>query len=591
MSARSLRPEELAPLALDTFKDLGEALEAALSMHATSVQLVEYDRHTLKRTLKGRDIQIRARLLAKYLLQQGAGPGTRIALLLNNGPAWPIVVCATFMVRATLVPLDPKLEPEEWSHLLTHSGANFLAVEGSIYRRAERQGVTLPPALVVEPLSELRDIDLNLDDILDTDEQAMPQVELPPPVDRDHYAAIAYTSGTGGAPKGCCLTHNNYMKQAEVLSALFPFGDGDRFFSFLPTHHAIDFMTGLLIPLMTGGQTFYQRTLRPELLGWTIRKHKPTHLAAVPRILEVFSKKIDEGIEEQPLPKRLAIEALMEINARIQGNTPRPEWSRILLKPLLKEFGGSLRLIVAGGAPVPPKLADSLYRAGIPVAIGYGLTEAGTVLTVNRLDPFRSDTVGEPIPNVQLRIKDPNEEGIGEVVVKGPTIMAGYLDDPEATAERLIDGWLHTGDLGSVDETGHLRLHGRQRDMVVTPGGKNLYPEDLEQHFTSISGCEELAILPTIRVWPDTDQPETLILVARPDDSTDEATLLERLRERNRNLPAGRRVHALLTTQDEFPRTTSLKLRRAEFATDLREREADLEWLIGGTSKSGGASA
>lgn len=170
--------------------------------------------------------------------------------------------------------------------------------------------------------------------------------------------------------------------------------------------------------------------------------------------------------------------------------------------------------------------------------------------------------------------------------------MAGYLDDDEATRERIREGWLHTGDLGRLDPEGHLHLHGRLREMVVTPGGKNLYPEDLELLFHGIQGCEEFAILPTLRVWPATGRPETLMLLARPTKGGDVDALQEALLARNRTLAAGRRIHGILVVPSpEFPRTSSLKLKRSMLAERLAQRfvESDVAWLGGQGAAGTGA--
>ena len=174
------------------------------------------------------------------------------------------------------------------------------------------------------------------------------------------------------------------------------------------------------------------------------------------------------------------------MNKFFTGWRPDVRLSRVLLRQVHKAFGGELRAMFTGGAFMEPSTLQFFYDLGIPVANGYGLTEAGTVLTLNDLKPFRADTVGKPLPGVDLRVLNPDSEGVGEVAARGKTVMSHYLDDPELTAETIVDGWLLTGDLGRFDGNGHLQLFGRKKNMIVTEGGKNIYPEDIETAFDGL---------------------------------------------------------------------------------------------------------
>jgi long-chain acyl-CoA synthetase len=226
-----------------------------------------------------------------------------------------------------------------------------------------------------------------------------------------------------------------------------------------------------------------------------------------------------------------------------------------------------------GGSFTPPHLVTAFDALGLPVVIGYGLTEATTVVTVGRTTPVRADTVGLPVSGVEVRIDAPGADGVGEVCVRGPTVMRGYLDDPEQTAEVLRDGWLHTGDLGWFDASGHLRLCGRLKDLIVTAGGKNVWPEDVEGAFRD-AGCDEVAVfadhaLEGRRSLGD----EHLVLVVRRERGLDGA--LDALREANRGLPDYQRVSLALPWGRPFPRTATLKLRRTELREQVRAAGLD----------------
>ncbi|MBV8475707.1 MAG: AMP-binding protein, partial [Acidobacteria bacterium] len=204
------------------------------------------------------------------------------------------------------------------------------------------------------------------------------------------------------------------------------------------------------------------------------------------------------------------------------------------------------------------------------VANGYGLTEACTVLTVNDLKPFRADTVGKPLPGVEIRILKPDREGIGEIAARSPTIMSHYLDDPELTAETIVEGWLLTGDLGRFDSAGHLQLLGRKKNMIVTPGGKNIYPEDIENVFDGLP-VKEYCVFAADYLWPAKELGKEILVMAlrlEPGQQFSEA-IVDQLNALNRSLPDFKRVGGYLIWDKDFPRTASMKVKRAELAAQI----------------------
>jgi long-chain acyl-CoA synthetase len=219
---------------------------------------------------------------------------------------------------------------------------------------------------------------------------------------------------------------------------------------------------------------------------------------------------------------------------------------------------------------VEPSTLQFFYDLGIPVANGYGLTEAGTSLTLNDFKPFRADTVGRPLPGVQLRVLNPDADGIGEVAVNSKTVMSHYLDDPESTAETIVDGWLLTGDLGRFDYTGHLQLFGRKKNMIVTEGGKNIFPEDIEKVFDGLA-VKEYCVFAANYVWAVKQLGnETLFIALRLEQNQQfDAALLEDLIARNRKLPDFKRVAGYLIWERDFPRTASLKIKRTVLADEI----------------------
>jgi long-chain acyl-CoA synthetase len=226
--------------------------------------------------------------------------------------------------------------------------------------------------------------------------------------------------------------------------------------------------------------------------------------------------------------------------------------------------------LITGGAFMEPSTMQFFYDLGIPVVNGYGLTEAGTALTLNDLKPFRADTVGKAVPGVELRILNPDADGIGEVAVRSKTVMSHYLDDPELTLETIVDGWLLTGDLGRFERHGHLQLFGRKKNMIVTEGGKNIYPEDIETIFDGLP-VKEYGVFAANYIWPQKELgQESLVLVLRLEQNQKfDSKLLEEISGRNRRLPGFKRVAGYLIWEKDFPRTASMKIKRQALAEEI----------------------
>ncbi|MEZ4317447.1 MAG: AMP-binding protein [Myxococcota bacterium] len=546
------------PVAAGTCRSLGELLDDATLTFKSEVALVEAARNRESHAWTYLDFRRETGRIAAWMLAHGVGLNDRVAVLMTNQSRWLVAAAAAFRVGAVVVPLDYKLTPGEVDVLLGLAGPRLLVTEYGLARRLERATAVL--AVECPANAALADGWTRWDDVPDGD--------LPPLVarERSDIATLVYSSGTGGTPKGCLLSHGAYLAQLEALVGLYPMEPGERFFSILPTNHAIDFMCGFLAPFACGATVVHQRTLRPEFLRATLQRYRITHMAAVPMILESLKTAVEEKLDALPGWQRTVVDGLLGANAALTERSPRPALSQQLLKPVLAGFGGSLKLVFTGGAFVRPELAEFFYRLGIGIVIGYGLTEACTVVAVNDLKPFRADSVGRAVPGTALRIAEPGPTGVGEVQVSGPTVMSGYDQAPELTAEAFTeDGWLRTGDLGWLDASGHLHLVGRQRNMIVTAGGKNVYPEDIEGAFGELP-CDELAVFAADFVWPRTGGLGTEELIAVVRGVSD----LGPVRAANRRLPDHKRVSGIVRWHEDFPRTASMKLQRAVLAEALR---------------------
>jgi long-chain acyl-CoA synthetase len=566
-------------LNLANYSSIGAALKDAMQRFADEVCLIEADREREKERLTYREFNARAIPLASATQDTGFAAGDRASVIMTNQSKWLISAFAIFYSGGILVPLDYKLTPAEQWQLLQHSGARILITEYPIWRQLS----TAPG----------RSAAFNIQTVLVT--EAPPNADLSGaqrweefrgsvaatfvPRERKDIASIVYSSGTGGRPKGCMMTHENYLEQCVALTVLYPFWPGVRYLSILPTNHAIDFMVGFFGPFTCGACVVHLRTLRPEFVREAFMRYKITYVSLVPLVLKNLQKGLEAKFAQLPPGKRKVFNALVAVNKSLTKSHPRLWLSRRLLKQVHAAFGGELQAIIVGGAFTEPQTLQFFYDLGIPVANGYGLTEAGTAITVNDLKPFRADTVGKPLPGMEVKIVDPSPDGIGEVYVRSKTVMSGYLNEPELTAETIVDGWLRTGDLGKFDAQDHLHLSGRKKNMIVTEEGKNIYPEDIEAAFEGLAaeGVKEFCVFAANYIWPKRSMVgEQLVMVIHLESGqslTDQ--LKQEIIQRNHRLLNYKRIHGFVLHDEDFPRTASLKIKRNELAERLSKLDRD----------------
>jgi long-chain acyl-CoA synthetase len=557
-------------LDLSKYQSIGEALRDALDQFANEMCLIEADREREKERLTYRDFKERAHPLAKALQDGGFSAGSRASIIMTNQSKWLISAYAIFFAGGVLVPLDYKLTPEEQWQLLKHSGAAVLITEYPIWRQLSGSPGRPAVANVQTVLVTEAPANADLAGAQRWEEFRGAGQPVFVPRKRADTACIVYSSGTGGRPKGCMMTHENYLEQCVALTSIYPFWPGVRYLSILPTNHAIDFMVGFFGPFTCGAAVVHLRTLRPEYVREAFPKYKITYVSLVPLVLKNLQKGLQARFDALPPGKRKAFNLLVRLNKLLTKSQPRLGISRRLLKEVHEAFGGELRTIIVGGAFTEPQTLQFFYDLGIPVANGYGLTEAGTAITVNDLKPFRADTVGKPLPGMEVRIVNPAADGVGEVSVRSKTVMAGYLNEPELTAETIVNGWLLTGDLGRFDEAGHLQLTGRKKNMIVTEEGKNIYPEDIETVFESLP-VKEFCVFAANYIWPKRSMVgEKLVLVLHLDQGQQYGEEIRReINARNNRLLNYKRIHGVVLLDEDFPRTASLKIKRNVLAERL----------------------
>ena len=380
-------------LDLTKYESLGAALRDALARWPDEVCLIEADREREKSRLTYQQFQETAEPLAAALEDSGFAAGDRAAIIMTNQSKWLISAYAVFFAGGVVVPLDYKLSATEHLQLLAHSKSKVLFVEYPLWR-AITQAADFPALAAQIVLVTEAPPNADLAGARRWEEFHAARTPEFRARSRKDMACIVYSSGTGGRPKGCVLTHGNYLEQCRALTALYPFWPGVRYLSILPTNHAIDFMVGFIGPFTCGATVVHLRTLRPEFVREAFTRYKITYMSLVPLVLGNLQKGLQQRFAELPPLKRKIFNTLLAANKRLTRRRPNLALSRRLLKQVHQAFGGELRALFVGGAFTEPQTLQFFYDLGIQVANGYGLTEAGTAVTLNDFNPVRTDTVG-----------------------------------------------------------------------------------------------------------------------------------------------------------------------------------------------------
>ncbi|MBA3967696.1 MAG: AMP-binding protein, partial [Nitrospirales bacterium] len=398
----------------------------------------------------------------------------------------------------------------------------------------------------------------------------MEQGQEKPPVDLqvnpDDVASLLYTSGTTKRPKGVLLTHRNFMANAKDIIGKDLAGPEDNFLVMLPLHHAYPFMIAYLVPILLGARMTFLSSLKGPDLVQCIHETGITIAVGVPQIFTMIRRSIFEEFGRRPVFVRLLITLLLSLSDFVRTHT---RWNpgRRFFAPVHRRFGTSLQLLCSGGAKLDPQISKDLGSLGFTVREGYGLTETAPVIAFSSLSRLKPGSVGPPLASVEVRIDQPNESGKGEVVVRGPNVMKGYDQAPDETAEAIRDGWFHTGDLGYLDSDGYLFLTGRIKELIVTPGGKNILPEELEEAYQQNPAITELCILGLPRAGEEGEHLHAVVVpnfdYLREHTIHDSATYIkDALNSVAATLPTYKRISGVTFIKDPLPRTRLGKIQR-----------------------------
>jgi len=489
--------------------------------------------------------------ITRRLDERGLSPGDRIAICAGSCPEWALTYLSAMRAGLTAIPLDPELPPKEaWAH------ARFAGARLMCAGRGTHDGLSAAHG------DDDAEVVLMGEPFIPRPAASRDAAPDPVPLDGEAVASILFTSGTTVTPKAVQLTHRNLLANARALLAVHPVYPTDELLSVLPLYHAFEFTGGFLVPMIGGATVTYVDRLKGPDVQIAMKMTGTTAMLVVPRLLRMFRDSIHHKVDASGVAAR-ALFGLMRRVSSLSGY----RLGRVLFGRVHRQFGGRLRMFVSGGSRLDPELYDAFSCLGFPVYEGYGLTETSPVLTVNPPGKSVRGSVGPPLSNVELDIRNPGLERVGEVWVKGPNVMSGYLDNPEATAEVLVDGWFRTGDLGRVDEDGWLYLTGRSKDLIVTSAGKNVYPDEVEARYRDMPFVKELcvfgmtapdglgdAVHAVVVVDPDLDPELDLSSIEREIRAAAEETAAE--------LPQHQHISQFHFWQRDLPRTSTLKAKR-----------------------------
>jgi long-chain acyl-CoA synthetase len=534
---------------------LSDVFESSVEKFPDKLALKKDDTEYTYAQLKAEVIKLK-----NHLLGLGLKKGDKFAVFGENRPEWAIGYLAIVRAGLICVPVDRLLSEAEILHILRHSEASGVITSENYIDKIEAVKGELSNLKYVIPMDSIKKLVATKD---------IPTGKLDP----DSLAVLIFTSGTTGTAKAVMLSHNNILSNLRAVEQMIPLNENDTLVSIIPMHHTFEGTAGFLYPLYQGAAIYYPASLKPKDILETMKLAKVSCLIAVPLLFEKFLGAVHRKVANSSLPTKVMFNAISGIGSVFQ----------FLRKPLFarvrKEMGlGNLRIACAGGAALTEKVARGLKLLAIPILQGYGLTETSPVISVSPLEKPNTDSVGVVVPGVEVKINEPDENDIGEIIMRGPNVMLGYYKNKKATDEIIKDGWLYTGDLGWLDSEGYLYITGRRKSLIVTQTGKNIYPEELEAKLLKSQWVQEVLVVP--RIDPETKK-ESISALIFPDyelleqySISSDVTLSEEdiksifkdeIKKVNEDLPAYKKILQFEVREEEFPKTTTKKIKRHMF--------------------------
>src|SRR5437879_3309156 len=583
------------PKRIYTYRDLVELFETTTRRHATRVAM-RIERDGKREQYTYADLRELATRAASFFAANEIKSGDRVILFSHNAPEWGMTYFGVLKAGATCIPIDAESTTSEVINFARAGEASGIVISAKLKDEHSDLRAKLNAAGLGQARLWTFDEVFELPDEKVEDERI---ARLPQRVAAQSVASLIFTSGTTGRPKGVMLSHRNLTSMVAMLASVFDMDTSDGVLSVLPLHHTFEFSTGFLTPLSRGAQITYLPELSSEHLAKAIKNGHVTGMVGVPALWELLHRRIKNRLHERSKWIGETADLLMKFNAWLRDKTP-VNLGQLLFYPIHEGMGGRVRYFISGGSALNEKVQRDFQGLGFTILEGYRLTEASPVLTVTRPENrMLAGTVGQPLPGVQIDIKDRDVSGVGEVIARGPNVMLGYFGNEEATREALVDRWLYTGDLGRLDDDGNLYLVGRSKEIIVDTNGKNVYPDEVEEVYQDSPYIKELSVVG----YPDGIGEKVACLV-HPDYEYDIALsraevqqkIDEHFREVSSRCASYKFVRLLHFTDEELPRTATRKVKRsgalkmlqkiedsarasqATFARD--ETTADAAWLV-----------
>ncbi|MBA2378960.1 MAG: AMP-binding protein, partial [Blastocatellia bacterium] len=557
-----------------TYRDLLDLFDTSTKRFATRVAM-RIERSGRKEQYTFEDVRELTLRAAGFLAHNGVAPADRVILFSHNLPEWGIAYFGILKAGATAIPIDPASTVDEVINFATAGEASAILISPKLdaeypelrERLKQSLGLKVPSVWTFDEAFEMPD------DI----EEAKRLALLPPKVLGNAVASLIFTSGTTGKPKAVMLSHKNFTNMISMLSSVLDMDLTDGVLSVLPMHHTFEFSAGFLTPFSNGTQITYLDELSSEELSHAIENGHVTGMVGVPALWEMLHRRIKTRLRERGDWIADIADNMIDLNAWIRDNTPF-NLGPIVFFPIHQGMGGKMRYLISGGSALSEKVQKDLHGLGFTVLEGYGLTESSPVLTVARPgNKLLRGSVGKPLPGVEVKIDQPDDAGVGEVLARGQNVMLGYYNNEEATEAVLHDRWLRTGDLGRIDEDGNLYIVGRSKDVIIDSNGKNIYPDEIEELYSKSGYIKELSVVGL----PDDDGGEKIAALVVPDYEHDIAAsrsevnkkIEEHFREISGGLAFFKRVKVMHVTPFELPRTATRKVKRPEIVEQLLKLE------------------
>lgn len=521
--------------------------------------------------------------LAAGITKLGLKPGDRIGLYATNKPEWAITYMAILAAGGVVVPLDPNLKLLELRGIIARANMKYMFsdwVNFDDLQELQTMADPYPDMILVDrldigPPKEREGLSLTKLYKLGLESEYEAPERKP-----DDLALLIFTSGTMGDSKGVMLSHENIVADIEAVRRRLDIGPNDRFLSVLPLFHTFEATCGMIYPLAQGASILYARTLKSAALMEDIKRIRATLMCGVPLLYEKMYAGIKRALEGKPKAAQFYVN-LGQKFSDVSKSLFNKAAGKIIFRSLRKKAGlDSIRLLISGGAAIDPQISRFFNNLGITLLQGYGLSETSPVLSVNSLHDNNYASVGEPLPGVDVKILKPNQQGVGEIAVKGKMIMMGYYENPEATSAVMKDGFFATGDLGYLDDKGHIHITGRKKNVIVSPAGKNIYPEEIEAVIDSSSLVLECAVVPRKK---KTGQEPIAVVVPDfeflkerfPEEKLSDEELRQLMRlevsEICEQLSDYKRVKDVIVLTEELPKTSTRKIKRHALIDSLQQ--------------------